>query len=88
LSVLNKFLLRHDHVYRDGSAWTIKHEQWLAARTFGEPALTAPFEHYRAVLAARQAELRALETDLRCPGRSSTPSPACRPIAGSPSSGR
>ena len=33
-------------------------------RTFGEPALTATFEHYRAVLAARQAELRALEVDL------------------------
>ncbi len=63
---LNKFLLRHDHVYRDGSAWTIKHEQWLATRTFGEPALTATFDHYRAVLAARQAELRALEADLRC----------------------
>jgi transposase len=61
---LNKFLLRHDHVYRDGSAWTLKHEQWLTTRTFTEPALTATFEHYRAVLAARQAELRALETDL------------------------
>ena len=61
---LNKFLLRHDQIYRDGSAWTVKHEQWLAARTFAEPALTATFEHYRAVLAARQSELRALETDL------------------------
>jgi transposase len=61
---LVKFLLRHDHVYRQGSAWTVKHEQWLAARTFPEPALTATFEHYRAVLTARQAELRALEVDL------------------------
>ena len=33
-------------------------------RTFGEPALTATFEHYRAVLAGRQPELRALESDL------------------------
>lgn len=27
---LSKFLLRHGPVYRDGSAWTIKHEAWLA----------------------------------------------------------
>ncbi len=61
---LTKFLLRHDEIYRGGSAWTIKHESWLAARSFADPALSATFAHYRAVLAARQAELRALESDL------------------------
>ncbi len=61
---LTKFLLRHDQIYRDGSAWTIKHEQWLSTRRFAEPAMPATFELYRAVLAARQAELRALEADL------------------------
>jgi transposase len=61
---LTKFLLRHDQIYRDGSAWTIKHEQWLSTRHFDEPALTATFAHYRAVLASRQAELRAPESDL------------------------
>ncbi len=88
---LNKFLLRHDEIYRAGSAWTVKHEQWLASRTFAEPALQATFAHYRAVLAARQAELRALESDLAAttaPARSSTPSPGCRPTAASPNSAR
>ncbi len=61
---LNKFLLRHDEIYRGGSAWTIKHEQWLAGRTFTEPAPRVTFAHYRAVLAARPAELGALESDL------------------------
>ena len=35
---LSKFLLRHSRVYRDGSPWTIKHESWLAAQRFDEPA--------------------------------------------------
>lgn len=35
-----------------------------AQRHFGDPALTATCQHYRAVLASRQAELRALEVDL------------------------
>jgi transposase len=61
---LSKFLLRHGQVYRAGSAWTLTHEQWLAQRRFDDPALTATFAHYRAVLAGRQGELRALESDL------------------------
>jgi transposase len=61
---LSKFLLRHDQVYRGGSAWTLKHEQWLGSVHFQDPALRSTFGHYRAVLASRQAELRALELDL------------------------
>src|SRR5204863_6413878 len=48
---LAKFLLRHDRVWRE-SAWTVRHEQWLAAQRFGEAALQATYGHYRAVLAA------------------------------------
>jgi len=60
---LSKFLLRHDRVRRQ-DAWTVKHEQWLAGQRFDEAALQATYGHYRAVLAARDAELAALEADL------------------------
>jgi transposase len=60
---LSKFLLRHDRVWRQG-AWTLKHEQWLAGQRFDEPAARSTYAHYRAVLAARDAELAAIEADL------------------------
>jgi transposase len=58
-------LLRHGHVYRAGSYWTYRHEQWLAAQRFDHPALTTTFGHYRSVLLARQAAVAAAESDLR-----------------------
>jgi transposase len=60
---LAKFLLRHDRVWRD-TGWTVKHEQWLAGQRFDEAALRATYGHYRAVLAARDGELAAIEADL------------------------
>jgi transposase len=61
---LSKFLLRHDRIWYQ-NAWTGKHEQWLTAQRFDNPALHATYGHYRAVLAARDAELAAIEADLR-----------------------
>ncbi len=61
---LGSFLLRHARVYRAGSAWTRAHAAWLAAQTFDQPALTATFDHYRAVLAARDAAVDAITADL------------------------
>ncbi len=61
---LTKFLLRHARVWRGGSNWTHKHEAWLSAQQFSEPALTTTFEHYRAVVHTREAQLTAVETDL------------------------
>jgi transposase len=60
---LSKFLLRHDRVWRQ-DAWTAKHEQWLVGQRFDEAALRSTYGHYRAVLAARDAELAAIEADL------------------------
>jgi transposase len=60
---LSKFLLRHDRIwYQD--AWTGKHEAWLADQRFAEAALQSTYGHYRAVLAARDGELAAIEADL------------------------
>jgi transposase len=61
---LIKFLLRHSRIWRDGSNWTVKHEAWLAAQRFDELALQTTFEHYRAVVLSRDAQLAAVEADL------------------------
>jgi transposase len=61
---LSKFLLRHGRIWRGGSAWTLAHERWLVGQQFDEPALAATYAHYRAVLAARDAHLDAIEADL------------------------
>jgi len=62
---LSKFLLRHGEVWRGGAtAWTVAHERWLVSQRFDDPALTATYGHYRAVLDARDAQLEAIEADL------------------------
>jgi transposase len=61
---LSKFLLRHGRPWRGGNAWTLTHEHWLLQQRFEQPALAATYAHYRAVLAARDAQLEAIEADL------------------------
>jgi transposase len=61
---LGKFLLRHGRVWRGGSAWTHRHQAWLAAQRFDEPAMALTFSHYRAVVEVRAAQLDAVEADL------------------------
>lgn len=61
---LGKFLLRHGRVWRDGTNWTLKHERWIAAQSFDDPALTATFSHYRATLTAREAAVTAIAREL------------------------
>jgi transposase len=63
---LIKFLLRHSTVWRGGSNWTVKHDAWLTAQRFHEPALQITFEHYRAVVLSRDAQLAAVEADMKC----------------------
>lgn len=40
---LDGFLLRHSEVWRGGSAWTVKHYDWLRSRRFDDPAMAATF---------------------------------------------
>jgi transposase len=61
---LGKFLLRHGRVWRDGDNWTLKHQGWIRAQRFDDPALTATFGHYQATLTAREAALDAIDADL------------------------
>jgi len=62
---LFKFLLHHNVVFRDGSHWTLRHEAWLAEVRFDDEALTRTFARYRSVLSALDAELAAVENDLK-----------------------
>jgi len=61
---LGMFLLRHGRVWRGGSPWTLKHQAWLGAQRFDQPAMTQTFEHYRAVVEVRGVQLDAVEVDL------------------------
>jgi transposase len=61
---LGAFLLRHGRIWRGGTRWSLKHEQWLKTLHFDDAALTATFAHYRAVVDTREAALRGLEADL------------------------
>ena len=61
---LGGFLLRHGQVYRDGRAWTARHAQWLTTIGFDEPAATATFGHYRAMVTLADTTLAGIETDL------------------------
>jgi transposase len=62
---LSKFLLRHSRIWRGGSAWTLKHDSWPTAQRFEEAALQTTFDHYRAVVLSRDAQLAAVEADLK-----------------------
>jgi transposase len=58
------FLLRHGLVYRDGSTWTDRHRQWLAAQRLPELADQSALEFYRGQVAARAADLAAVSAAL------------------------
>src|ERR1700722_6122810 len=61
---LGKFLLRHGRVWRDGDNWTMKHQAWIGAQPFGQPALDVTLSHYRATLTAREAAVDAIDAEL------------------------
>lgn len=61
---LDKFLLRHGRVWRDGTNWTVKHESWIRAQRFDERGVTDTFNHYLSALSAREAAVTAIEADL------------------------
>jgi len=60
---LTAMLMRHGRVWRN-TYWTQAHRTWIAAQSFGEPALTAALAHYRATLDTRETELACIESEL------------------------
>ena len=76
---LGAVLMRHGRIWRGASTWTAAHRAWIAAQRFGEQALAAAIGHCRAALAVREAELAAIEAELRpWAGRESLVGPVAR----------
>jgi transposase len=61
---LDKFLLRHNRIWRGGTNWTLKHEEWIRSQRFDERALTETFNHYQATLSACETAVTAIDADL------------------------
>jgi transposase len=61
---LGALLLRHGKIWRASRYWTIEHRRWLAHLSFDDLALDSALGHYRIALAAREAEVAAIEADL------------------------
>jgi len=61
---LNAVLMRHGRIWRGGSTWTPAHRAWIGRQVFDEPALKGVVATYRGGLAAREAELAAVEAEL------------------------
>jgi transposase len=61
---LSAVLMRHGRIWRGGSTWTLAHRQWIGQQVFTEPVLKRVVETYRGGLAAREAELAAVEAEL------------------------
>jgi len=59
-----KALLRHGHIYRDGSAWTIRHREWVASQRLGDPLAHAALTHMCVHLAALDAQIAAVDHQL------------------------
>ena len=61
---LSGLLLRHEHVYRDGDAWTLKHGLWLDRQHFDQAHTELAFQGYRQSLTLAEHQRRELERQL------------------------
>jgi transposase len=59
-----KALLRHGHIYREGKAWTQRHQAWVASRRLKDPLAQAALEHMLAHIAGLDAQLAAVDHQL------------------------
>lgn len=59
-----KALLRHGHIYRDGSAWTLRHRTWLSAQCLDDPLAQAALQHMLAHVVALDAQIAAIDQQL------------------------
>jgi transposase len=62
---LKAMLLRHGHVYRGKSSWTLAHERHLASIRFEHPAQEIAFNEYRQAVTDAQQRLDRLSEALR-----------------------
>ena len=60
-----KFLLRRGYVYRDGRAWTQKHDVWLRSLPLTHPADTVVLGNYLLAIAEAETRLGEIEAEIR-----------------------
>ena len=61
---LTKMLLRKGIIYRDGQAWTQRHQRWLSQVTFEHEAEHIVFHDYRLAIEQLETRLQGLEAAL------------------------
>jgi transposase len=59
-----KQLLRHGHIYREGNAWTKRHEAWLASQRLSDHLAQAALGHMLCHLAALDTQIAAIDEQL------------------------
>jgi transposase len=77
-----KALLRHGHIYRDGSAWTLRHRTWLSAQCLDDPLAQAALQHMLAHVVAwtpRSPRSTSSSSKSPPPSRGQTQSRGCAP---------
>jgi len=72
-----KQLLRHGHIYREGKAWTQRHEAWLASQRLTDPLAQAALQHMLCHLAALDTQIAAVDEQLE---RVATTEPWADPV--------
>src|SRR5436305_1012891 len=75
---VNKQLLRHGHIYRDGKSWTVRHQTWIAAQRLADPLAQAALEHMLGHLATLDAQIAAIDGQLE---RGALSEPWAEPVA-------
>lgn len=59
-----KQLLRHGHIYREGKAWTQRHQAWVGSQRLADPLAQAALEHMLCHLAALDTQIAAVDQQL------------------------
>lgn len=61
---LGKFLLRHNRIYSEGSAWTQKHFRWLRQLQFSNAHVQLTFENYLSELERCAERVKELDREI------------------------
>jgi transposase len=75
-----KQLLRHGHVYRDGTHWTIRHRAWLRAQRLADPVAQSALEHMLCHLDGIDAQIAAIDHELERLARTERWAPAVQTL--------
>ena len=78
---LSKLLLRHGIVYYGGNAWTGKHDTWLRAQRFDQPATRLAFDSDYDTVAVTRARRDRLDAAIEAMAAASEFTPVVRRLA-------